>query len=101
VAQTVALRLAVWQARVRISARHPRGGPVPSGSNEEIKCGTRRVLYIKILYACSVNVKTKYLKIDNVQLNVNIPAKNCKAQTYNLNTAMYTSINLVNQEKEF
>jgi hypothetical protein len=27
----------VWQARVRISARHPRGGPLLSGSNEEIK----------------------------------------------------------------
>jgi hypothetical protein len=47
VAQSVARRLAVWQARVRISARHPRGGPLPSGSNEEIKSGTRRVLYIK------------------------------------------------------
>ncbi len=60
-AQTVASRLAVWQARVRISARHPRGGPLPSGSNEEIKSGTRQVLYIKILYVCSVNVK-KILK---------------------------------------
>ncbi len=37
VAKTVARRLAVRQARVRISARHPRGGPLPSGSNEEIK----------------------------------------------------------------
>ncbi len=43
VVQTVARRLAVGQARVRISARHPRGGPLPSGSNEEIKNGTRRV----------------------------------------------------------
>jgi hypothetical protein len=34
VAQTVARRLAVWQARIRISARHPQ------------KSGTRRVLYI-------------------------------------------------------
>ncbi len=47
VAQTVARRLAIWQARVRIPARHPRGGPLPSGSNEEIKSGIRRVLYIK------------------------------------------------------
>jgi hypothetical protein len=31
VAQIVARRLAVRQARVRISARHPRGGPLPSG----------------------------------------------------------------------
>ncbi len=31
VAQIVAHRLAVRQARVRISARHPRGGPLPSG----------------------------------------------------------------------
>jgi hypothetical protein len=88
-AQTVARRIAVWQARVRISARHPWGGPLPSGSNEEIKSGTRLVLYIKILYVCSVNVKIKYLQIDNVQLIVNIQAKNCKAQTYNLNTATY------------
>jgi hypothetical protein len=36
-AQTVARRLAVRQARVRISARHPRGGPLPSGSHEEKK----------------------------------------------------------------
>jgi hypothetical protein len=47
VAQTVARRLAVRQARVRISAQHPRGGPLPSGSNEEIKSGARRVVYIK------------------------------------------------------
>ncbi len=33
VAQIAARRLAVRQARVRISARHPRGGPPPSGSN--------------------------------------------------------------------
>jgi hypothetical protein len=39
VAQTIARRLAGWQARVRISARHPRGGPLLSGSNEEIKSG--------------------------------------------------------------
>ena len=41
-----ACRLAVWQARVRISARHPTGGPLPSGSYEEIKSGARRVLYM-------------------------------------------------------
>ncbi len=57
VAQTVARRLAVRQARVRISARHLRGGPVPSGSNEEIKSGARRVIYIKCMYVCSINVK--------------------------------------------
>ncbi len=28
-------------------ARHPRGGPLPSGSNEKIKSGTRREVYIK------------------------------------------------------
>jgi hypothetical protein len=27
-------RFAVRQARVRISARHPKGGPLPSGSHE-------------------------------------------------------------------
>jgi hypothetical protein len=47
VAQTVARRLAVRQARVRISARHPRGCPLPSVSNEEIKSGAQRVVYIK------------------------------------------------------
>jgi hypothetical protein len=31
VAQIIARRLAVRQARVRISARQPRGGPLPSG----------------------------------------------------------------------
>ncbi len=41
VGQTVARRLDV---RVQISARHPRGGPLPSGSNKEIKSGPRRVL---------------------------------------------------------
>ncbi len=34
-AQIVARRLAVRQARVRISARHPRGGPLTSGSYED------------------------------------------------------------------
>jgi hypothetical protein len=56
VAQIVARRLAVRQARVRISARHPRRGPLPSGSYEENKSGTPRVVYIK-LYVCSINVK--------------------------------------------
>jgi hypothetical protein len=37
VAHTVARRLSVRQARVRISARHPRGGTLPSGSHEDIK----------------------------------------------------------------
>ncbi len=60
----VAQQGAAWHNRVRrgtvssasaccmagpssISARHPTGGPLPSGSYEEIKSGTRRVLYIK------------------------------------------------------
>ncbi len=38
VARTVARRLIVRQTRVRISARHSKGGPT-SGSNEEIKSG--------------------------------------------------------------
>jgi hypothetical protein len=37
VVQTESLWLAVRQARVRISARHPRGGPIPSGSHEDNK----------------------------------------------------------------
>ncbi len=37
VAQIVALRLAVRQARVRISAPHPRGGPLLSRSDEDKK----------------------------------------------------------------
>jgi hypothetical protein len=37
---------AVRQVRDRISARHPREGPLPSGSYEETKSGTRRVIYI-------------------------------------------------------
>jgi hypothetical protein len=50
VAQIVAHRLAVRQARVRISARHPyRGGPLPSGCNEDNKSGTLRVVYINIV----------------------------------------------------
>jgi hypothetical protein len=47
VAQSVARRLAVRQAQVRILARHPKGGPLPTGSNEEIKSGAGRVVYIK------------------------------------------------------
>ncbi len=47
VAQTVARRLAVRQAQVRISARHSKGGPIQSGSNEEMKSGARRVVSIK------------------------------------------------------
>ncbi len=54
----VACRLAARQARVRISARHPRGGPLPSGSNEDKKSGTLRVVHMyKILYVYSINVK--------------------------------------------
>ncbi len=45
VARTVACRLAVRQARVRISARHPRGGHLPSGSYEESKSGTGQDIY--------------------------------------------------------
>jgi hypothetical protein len=58
VAQIVARQLAVRQARVRISARHPRGGTLPSGSYEENKSGRRVILYINVVqYVCSVNVK--------------------------------------------
>jgi hypothetical protein len=49
VAQIVAHRLAVRQARVRISARHPRGGPLPSGCNEDNKSGSLRVVNINIV----------------------------------------------------
>ncbi len=49
VAQIVAHRLAVRQARVRISARHPRGGPLPSECNEDTKSGSLRVVYINIV----------------------------------------------------
>ncbi len=44
---SVACRLAVRQARVRISARHPRGGPLPSGRYEDNKSSIQRVVYIK------------------------------------------------------
>ncbi len=37
VAQTVARQLAVRQARIRISALHPRGGPLPRGSHNDTK----------------------------------------------------------------
>ncbi len=47
VAQIEARRLAVRQARVRISARQPRGGPLPSGKQEDNKSGALRVVYIK------------------------------------------------------
>ena len=53
VAQIVAHRLAVRQARVRILARHPRGGPLPSGKQWENSTSS---IY-KILYVCSINVK--------------------------------------------
>ncbi len=46
VAQIVAHRLAIRQARVRISAQHPRGGPLPSRCNEDNKSGSLRVVYI-------------------------------------------------------
>ncbi len=49
VAQIVARQLAVRQARVRISARHPRGGPLQSASNEDYKSGARRDIYINIV----------------------------------------------------
>ncbi len=48
-AQIVARRLAVRQARVQISAKHPKGGPPPSGSNEDNKSGTLREVYINIV----------------------------------------------------
>ncbi len=47
VAQIVARRLAVRQALVRISARHPRGGPLyRAESNEDNKSGALRVVFI-------------------------------------------------------
>jgi hypothetical protein len=55
VAQIVACCKA-GQTRFRISAWHPRGGPLQSGSNEENKSGTQRVLYINIV-ACSIEEK--------------------------------------------
>ncbi len=57
VAQIVPRWLAVRQARVRISARHPRGGPLPSGKQwgQQEWCSTSRIY--KILYVCSINVK--------------------------------------------
>jgi hypothetical protein len=57
VAQIVARRLAVRQARVRISARHPSGGSLPSGKQggQQEWCSTSSIY--KILYVCSINVK--------------------------------------------
>ncbi len=52
VAQIVARRLAARQARVRISARNPRGGPLPSGSKEDNKRGTLRVNYVYKYWTC-------------------------------------------------
>jgi hypothetical protein len=49
VAQIVAHQLVVRQARVRISARHPREGPLPSGCNEDTKSSSLRVVYITIV----------------------------------------------------
>ncbi len=51
-------RLAERQAWVRISARHPWGGALPSGSTEEIKAGARRVIYIK--YYMHLNLTMRY-----------------------------------------
>jgi hypothetical protein len=49
VAQIVARWLACGRGlRVRISARHPRGGLLLSGSYEENKSVTRKVIYIYI-----------------------------------------------------
>jgi hypothetical protein len=53
VAQLVARRLAVRQARVRISARHPRGGPLLSGSDEDNKKRfSTSYIYKYCMYAC-------------------------------------------------
>jgi hypothetical protein len=51
VAQLVARRLAVRQAWVRISARHPSGGPLLSGSDEynRKRFSTSYILYINIV----------------------------------------------------
>ncbi len=48
------------EARVRISARYPRGGPLPSVlvSNEEIKSVLDEQYTVhKIQYVCFINVK--------------------------------------------
>ncbi len=57
VAHIVARLLAVRQARVRISARHPRGDPQTSGKQwgQQEWCSTSCIY--KILYVCSINVK--------------------------------------------
>ncbi len=53
VAQIEARRLAVRQARVRISARHPREGPLPNGGQQEW-CSTSSIY--KIVYVYSIYV---------------------------------------------
>ncbi len=51
-------RLAARQARVRISARRPRGGPLQSESHEDNKrVYSTSVVNIEISYLCSNNVK--------------------------------------------
>jgi hypothetical protein len=57
VAHTVERRLAVRQAQVRISARHPRGGPLPSGSHEENKRVRYSTSSIYINIVCLLDVK--------------------------------------------
>ncbi len=54
VAQTVARRLAVRQARVRISARRPRGGPLPKQWGDQECCSTSNIYK---MYVCSCNLK--------------------------------------------
>jgi hypothetical protein len=54
VAQLVARRLAVRQARVRFSARHHcrEGLPTELSSNEEMKSGPSKWRWITVLYEC-------------------------------------------------
>jgi hypothetical protein len=57
VAQLVARRLAVRQARVRFSARHHREGlPTELSSNEEMERGPSEWRWINVLYEGEMNV---------------------------------------------
>ncbi len=56
-AQIVAHRLAVRQARVRISARHSRGGPLSSGCNEDNMSGSLRVVYCRGHARCATSAQ--------------------------------------------
>ncbi len=58
----VARRFDVRQARVRISARHPRGGPLLSGSDEDNKKRfSTCYIYKYCMYAKEWQLATKFL----------------------------------------